>query len=446
MKFLPRQYSVKTILPSSLFGRALLILIIPTILVQVIAITIFYDRHWASIVRNMSASLAGEIALLVHEIEEPNLTRRAQWVALGEEVLGAQISFSGKPLERNPSPDPRFDTFRQALKKRIDQPFTVKQVEPEEDVLIRIALPDTVLEVQVTKKRLVSTTTLIFVLWVVGSATILMLIAIFFLRNQIRPISRLAKAAEGFGMGTDDTEFRPHGSKEVRQAGRAFINMKRRITRQIEARTAMLSGISHDLRTPLTRMKLELEMLPESDERQALQDDVAEMIGMVEAYLAFMRGEDGEMSEYVDMEEFLESVVKGYADRQQPVILKVESSVALPVKKQLLKRALDNCITNALRYGDRCDITVEASARELIITVEDTGPGIPESEHEMVFQPFKRLEQSRNLQTGGMGLGLTIVREAVQAHGGEIFLKNKLQDDEISGLQVIIRLPVPIQQ
>ncbi|MBY0354829.1 MAG: hypothetical protein K2Q12_03765 [Rickettsiales bacterium] len=435
---------VKSVLPTSLFGRALLIFVVPIAMVQAVAIYIFYERHWESVTRNMSVSLAGEVALLVYEMHGPDPIKRQQWSARSKEMLGIEVSFSNHALPAEPRHDSRFDSLYSDVKKRTGMPLQITQLPKGGDVIIRLQLPDTTLELLVSKKRLVSTTTLIFLLWMVGSALALSTIAIMFLRGQIRPIGRLARAAEGFGMGIEDPSFRPHGSREVRQAARAFLTMKSRISRQIATRTAMLSGISHDLRTPLTRMKLQLAMQPASAEMEAMNRDIREMEQMIAEYLAFARGEDGEPSEVVTLSDYLHDMIAPHQAVGEAVNLTVISDGRLLLRRQRMRRAIDNLITNAVRYGHSAHVTLEATPRHVFITVEDEGPGIPLAEHGTVFQPFRRLETSRNAATGGVGLGLTLAREAVQAHGGEIELKNKREGDRITGLRVTVRLPVPV--
>ncbi len=435
---------LKRFLPTSLFGRALLIFVVPILLVQAVAIYVFYERHWESVTRNMSASLAGEVALLVYQMHGPDEKKRAQWSARAKQMLGIEVSFSPYPVSAPTRPDPRFDALYADLQKRVGIPAEIEQLPRNGDVRIRLALPDATMELLVSKKRLVSTTTLIFMLWMVGSALALSAIAILFLRGQIRPIGRLARAAEGFGMGIEDPTFRPHGSREVRQAARAFLTMKGRISRQIATRTAMLSGISHDLRTPLTRMKLQLAMLPDSEEVRAMGRDIREMEQMISEYLAFARGEDGEATQPVPLGAFLREIVGPHQAVGEPVTLAILGDGTLPLRRRQMKRALDNLIVNAVRYGASAAVTLEATPRQVFIVVEDNGPGIPESEHDTVFQPFRRLESSRNAATGGVGLGLTIAREAVQAHGGEIELRNRVVEGAITGLRVTVRLPVPV--
>lgn len=436
---------IKRLLPASLFGRALLILVLPAVLVQLVAVYVFYERHWDSVVRNMSASLAGEVALLAGEIHDAPVEERRDRVRRFEQLLSMRITLGERKnfSASREQLEPRFREFMRQMQRHLRYPVSVTQTGAADDLRIAVQMEDKTLIVEVSKKRLVSSTTYIFVLWMVGTALILLAVATAFLRNQIRPITHLARAAEGFGMGRDDPNFRPGGAREVRQAAQAFLTMRARIRRSVENRTAMLSGISHDLRTPLTRMKLQLAMLEDVSAADALQRDVEEMEHMLQEYMDYIRGEGSEEPTELDLGSYLELLMESYRRGGQQVTLTVESSARLSLKRRAFRRVLDNLIGNALRYGRRCRVMVSASDKYATVTVEDEGPGIPEEFFEHVFRPFKRLDPSRNSRTGGIGLGLTIARDIVQAHGGDIVLKNRTDTDgKRSGLQASVRLPL----
>lgn len=432
--------TIKNLLPATLFGRALLILVLPVVLVQLFAIYMFYERHWDSIVRNMSSTLAGEVMLLVHEFEKQPPDKRVKRVTALGEMLGIGVFYdrsqervfvSGKGAEEYPE-------FYDLLSSQIAQPFMVRRVPPEGDIEISVLMDKGTLVFHMTKKRLVSSTTYIFLLWMVGSALILLIISILFLRNQIRPIRQLAEAAKRFGMGQDMPGFSPRGATEVRQAGRAFVTMRDRIQRQVSTRTEMLAGISHDLRTPLTRLRLQLAMLGLDESRRAeLESDLEAMEHMIQEYLDFARGEGREQTEKVALAPLLNDIVDDYQRHDQPVTLKQAEDGIAEIRPKAMRRALQNVIDNAVRYGQKAEITVEADKKHWLIMISDQGPGIPESEYETVFRPFTRLDPSRNIRTGGAGLGLSIARDAVQAHGGTIELENRPH----GGLSVIITLP-----
>lgn len=436
---------IKRVLPVSLFGRALLILVLPMILVQVVAVYIFYERHWSSLSRNMASSLAGEIATLVHDINLATSLERNYRKELAQQLMGVEVEFAERQAfvpER--FPDPRFKEFTYQLERRLVYPVAVRQVSPGDDVLIQVKLHDVTANITVSKKRLVSSTTYIFVLWMVGSALVILAVAVMFLRNQIRPITNLARAAEAFGRGEDVPEFRPSGAQEVRQAARAFLVMRGRIRRQVETRTTMLNAISHDLRTPLTRLRLQLEMKDASDPAiDGMRKDVEEMQAMIQEYLDFIRGAEGEESTRVSLRDFLEQLVKPYRDNGQAVRLMMEGDAQMTLRPRNMRRAFDNIIGNALRYGKSCSIKATASGGFALMMFEDEGGGIPEELFEEVFKPFRRLDPSRNATTGGAGLGLSIVRDIIQAHGGEIGLRNRKDENgQVKGLQVRLKIPL----
>jgi two-component system osmolarity sensor histidine kinase EnvZ len=320
----------------------------------------------------------------------------------------------------------------------VQRPFQVDNRSFEREILIRVQLQDGLLELFVPRKRLFSSTTYIFVLWMVGTSMLLLGIATVFMRNQVRSVRKLAAAADSFGKGLDVPNFKPEGATEVRQAAMAFSLMRDRLKRQIQQRTEMLAGVSHDLRTPLTRMKLQLAMMADVEGCAELQEDVAEMERMVEGYLAFARGEGGEKPVLTDLGELLEDVVGRYRRQGCEIDLHVEDKVALTLRPHALSRALSNLIGNALRYGGHVWVRAGRRPDAVEVVVDDDGPGIPAEKREQVFKPFHRLEHSRNVATGGVGLGLTIARDIVRSHGGDVVL----EDSPLGGLRARVRLPL----
>lgn len=433
---------LKSFLPKSLFGRSLLILILPTVLIQVVMAYIFFDRHWDNIARHMAGTLAGETAFLVKEIRHVTPQRRAEIVMDFENSTGVDIYFDAPDSLQPPYASEEFPEFRHRLHKKIEEPFTVRTIEDGETLQIRIKLADQVMRLETTVKRLESRTTTIFVGWMLGVSALFLLIAILFLRNQIRPITRLAEAAANFGRGVDTPNFRPHGASEVRKAAKAFVIMRERIKRQLRTRTEMLAGISHDLRTPLTRMKLELAMLeghePVRETVKELSDDVLQMEHMIQEYLDFARGEGREEAVRTHLHELLEDVVRDYQRLNADVTLAIGNDVTTDIRVSGFRRMLHNLIDNALRYGQRCRLTLGATAHNCTLTIDDAGPGIPLEKRDEVFKPFNRLDPSRNSKTGGVGLGLTIARDIVLAHGGSI----ALEDAPDGGLRASITLPL----
>jgi two-component system osmolarity sensor histidine kinase EnvZ len=330
------------------------------------------------------------------------------------------------------------DILRDAIRDRVRRPFQINWPESgERDIGVQVQLADGVLEATVPRQRLFSSTTYIFILWMVGSSLVLFAVATVFMRNQVRPIRRLAIAADRFGKGRDVPDFRLEGAIEVRQAAAAFLEMRDRIRRQLQQRTDMLSGVSHDLRTPLTRMKLQLAMLGSSPEVDDLKTDVTEMETMIEGYLAFARGEGGETPVPTEINELLGDVVAAARREGTRVELDVDGAINLPVRPQAFRRSIGNLIANAGRYGKRVWVSAARLDDAVEILIDDDGPGIPPEQREEVFRPFFRLEASRNLETGGVGLGLTIARDVLRGHGGEL----TLDDSPRGGLRACVRLP-----
>ena len=313
----------------------------------------------------------------------------------------------------------------------------------DRNISIRIGLQEGVLDILTPRKRMFSTTIYIFVLWMVGTALVVTAVAIFFLRNQIQPIRRLAAAAEAFGKGRSDVEFKPAGASEIRQAAAAFIDMRGRIARHIDQRTEMLAGVSHDLRTPLTRIKLQLAMLRETmpeagAEISDLESDIADMEKMIDEYLAFSRGQGAEEPEPVDLSALIGEVVDGARRNGAALTLDAGEALTLPLRPNAIKRCLTNLVDNAVRYGENIDVTARRTGESVEVIVEDDGPGIPPESIDDVFKPFYRLDDSRNPNYAGAGLGLAIARDVARGHGGDIVLETAGS----GGLRAVLRLPV----
>jgi two-component system osmolarity sensor histidine kinase EnvZ len=440
-------------MPTSLFARALLILLVPVVVLQLLVAHIFYDRHWNSVVRSMSMTTAADVAMLTREYQALSVKLGTKQ-ALAETVnrgklLSIEVRFRSDPqlIVAEGGGREKFPDFYDMLNETIDEPLMILPSD-EDTIRIRVNATGGVLEFTFSSKRLASSTTLIFILWMVGSAVLLTTIAILFLRNQVRPIVQLARAAEQFGLGQEVDNFSPRGANEVRRAGRAFLMMAERTRRHVQNRTEMLASISHDLRTPLTRMTLELEMgKVDTPTRAALTGEIEEMRHMIDEYLDFARGDAGEIAEPIDLAALVTDVVKQYQRGKQKVVLGAVTPAVLMVRPQALRRALTNIIDNALRYGGgKAEVALEQSLTFMRIKVTDQGTGIPEIEQEAVFKPFTRLEPSRNLATGGVGLGLSIARAVAQSHGGEVTLLNLRDDDgKVLGLEVTLRLPREMQ-
>ncbi len=436
---------IKRFLPKTLFGRSLLIIVTPLILMQAISTFVFFDRHWDTMTRRLAHTLAGDISFIVDAMSPLPPPDEIEDVALRARNLLYMIVVyrPGEILTNDPrsaSRDRVETALAEAMDERVRRPFQINAESEDRRVVVKVQLADGVLAIDVHEKRLYSSTPYIFLMWMVGSSLVLFAVAIVFMRNQIRPIRRLAIAARAFGMGREVAEFRAEGAAEVRQAAEAFRQMRERLRGQFAQRTEMLAGVSHDLRTPLTRMKLQLAMLGDNAEIGELKSDVQDMERMVEGYLAFARGEGTETPSSTDLVALVSDAVG--AERRDgsalTLALPEEEAFALEVRPQALKRALANLITNAKRYASAVHVALEVDETAVRITVDDDGPGIPEARREDVLKPFFRLDASRNPETGGTGLGLTIARDIARSHGGEL----SLGDAPAGGLRARITLPI----
>jgi two-component system osmolarity sensor histidine kinase EnvZ len=438
---MPRLPPAKRFVPRSLLGRSLLIILLPLVLSQAVALWIFYGSHLDVISRRLTGGVAGEIEYTIELMNRfPGPQNRAWVLRTAHQLFDLEMRlYPGAILPNQPRVNvigPVDDDMEAALAEKVRLPFSMDWVTDPQSVLIRVQLPDGVLEVQAPRKRLYSATVYLFVLWLVGSALLLFAIAALFMRNQVRAIRRLAKAAEAFGMGRDTGPIKPEGASEVRQAATAFNRMQERIRRFLVQRTEMLAGVSHDLRTPLTRMRLALAMLPADESlRQDVAEmtaDVAEMDRMIGGYLAFARGEGREQAEPVDLTAVLEEAA-GARRAGARVVVDVPERLTLPLRADAVRRAITNLVDNARRHARNVTLGACAmGARNVQVTVDDDGPGIPPDRRESVFRAFE------SGATGGTGLGLTIARDIVRAHGGDILL----EDSPLGGLRARIRLPV----
>jgi len=441
---------LKRMLPRTLFGRSLLILVTPIFLVQIITTFIFFDRHWQKMGDRMAFSVAGEIAYFAERIEEKDdadyilslQKSAAQNLSLflqyrKDEVLKSVFE-DKRPAFQDPSRENIIaQTLAQAFYQQLNRPFDIRVDGEEKWVQVTLQLDHGVLEVTLPERRIFSSSGYVVLLWMVGSSIILLIIATIFMRNQIRPIRRLAIAAERFGKGRDVPFFKVEGAHEVRQAAQAFIDMKERLSRQIQQRTAMLAGVSHDLRTPLTRMKLQLELM-EGQDAADLKSDIADMERMIEAYLQFARGEGVEELARTDLKEMLETAARNANRDSERVFTDVQDDMTILLRPVAFERCIGNILGNALKYGRNAWISARRFGDMIEICIDDDGPGIPQYQREDVFKPFFRGESSRNTKTGGVGLGLPIVQDIVLAHGGRVWL----DDSPRGGLRVVIDLPV----
>ncbi len=431
---------IKRILPRSLLGRSLMIIITPLVLLQVISTLIFYESHWSKVSLRLARSLAGEVAAVVTLLGR-DFENRDEVFKLAADHMGLDTSFKDGDILPNIPPRAENDmerTLIRALGEYLDRPFQIDAKSIDRYVIVKVQLSQGVLDAIVPRKRLFSSTTYVFVLWMVGTSLILLAVATVFMRNQVKPISRLAQAADQFGKGRDVPDFKPEGAREVRQAASAFLAMRERIQRQIDQRTDMLAGVSHDLRTPLTRMKLQLALLDGVDGADELKEDVDEMEHMLEGYLAFARGEGAETPEATNLTELLDGVVAQARRKGGVIDLHSEGELMVPLRPDAFRRCVANLLDNASRYADHVTIRAGTRGDAIEVTIDDDGPGIPADRREEVFKPFYRLDGSRNPGTGGVGLGLTIARDVLRGHGGDI----DLSDSPTGGLRARLRLPL----
>jgi len=432
------------VIPKGLYVRSLLIVILPMVILQTVLTYVFMERHWQLVTRHMSTAVTQDIAAIIDLAQSsPGLKTEENLVRLARERMNMDIQFL--PLAPLPQPLPRrlfsiIDTaLSNEIKKQIGRPFWLDTAGNTDFIEIRIALDDSILRVVALRSAAYASNSHIFMLWMLGTSSVLIVVAVISLRNQIKPILMLAGAAQDFGKGRSP-DFSPRGAHEVRQAGYAFIEMKRRIERAFEQRTAMLNGVSHDLRTILTRFKLSLALMDESEDLNDLQKDVEEMQRMLEAYLAFARGDAGESTSLIDMPEFLQNL-KLDCERQGGTLeISYSGDRQVAVRPDGFKRCLSNLITNAQRHAGNTSIEAHRDQRFLTIHIDDDGPGIPPEAREDVFRPFFRLDAARNQDEGlnGTGLGLAIARDIARSHGGDI----TLGESRWGGLRASVRIPV----
>jgi|SRR5665213_613202 two-component system osmolarity sensor histidine kinase EnvZ len=432
-------------MPRGLFGRSLIIIVTPVVILQAIVTYAFFVRHYDIMTARMARGVAADVSFLVNlEETRPVGAERTQLLAMAARNLSYQINFlPGAQLERpyghkQPYLNGALNaTFTAQLGET--RPFATHVVDDYVD--LRVQVKDGILRLLIPRKRLTASNADVFILWMVVSSLILLAVAITFLRNQVRPIERLARAAESFGKGRPVADFKPAGATEVRRAAQAFLTMRERIERYVQQRTEMLAGVSHDLKTPLTRMKLEIAMMPEGLDAKSLSDDIGEMEHMLNEYLDFARGEGGEDVVPSDLADIVHDAAMAAARVRSagPDRLTVTAEpVVLAVRRNALKRCITNLIDNALKHGKHVAVALRREGRAIAILVDDDGPGIPEALREEAFRPFHRLDEGRNLQTGGSGLGLAIARDIARAHGGELTLEESAQ----GGLRAALRLPV----
>jgi len=432
---------LKRYLPQSLLGRSLLIMLVPLVVVQLVALQIFYGSDQVIVSRRLSTAIAGEIAFTAEHFQRyPSAADRAWAIQMAAQHQQLQMHFR-PDTKLDPASERRMWAFSgslsTAMRELVARPFVVDWRSVPDEVVIQVQLPDGVLETLAPRKRLYINTVYLFVIWLVGSAVLLFTVAAMFMSNQVRALRRLAAGAEAFGMGRDHGSIKPEGASEIRQAATAFNRMQERVRRFLGQRTAMLAGVSHDLRTPLTRLRLALALLgtkPELAEDVAdMEADIAEMDRMIEGYLAFARGEGSEKAQPTDVSEILEDVATNARRAGADVSLDPSEELVVLLRQDAMRRAITNLVSNASRHARHVFLALRRpDPRKLEILVDDDGPGIPADQRETVFRAFASGKK------GGTGLGLTIARDIVHAHGGEIMLEDSPQ----GGLRARIVLPI----
>ena len=430
---------IKKILPKRLFYRSLIIVATPIILLQIIITIVFFDSLWIKANKGMTRSLVSEVKTLF-EIYKDDKTNKEEILDLYNKNFDFVVRFKENEIfptemsERWYSPIDR--SLRRELKSAFPYSYWFDTTSYKETVYLKIKYKNGFLQIFFPKNKIAPSSARIFALWITLPGLLLITIAIVFLKNQTRPIVNLAKAAEKFGKGEYIKEFRPSGAKEIRQAAYEFDKMRKRITIHLKQRSEMLSGISHDLRTPLTRLKLQLAMLKQQDLAKKMGDDIEEMERMLNEYLEFSRHQKNEETEIVNLNDIIKDILSKYENKK--ISSNIENNLTINIRPNSIKRCLANLIDNGLAYGEKVEIIVKKTLNHIVIFVDDDGPGIPENERLNVMKPFYRIDKSRGQNKSGVGLGLSITNDIIRSHGGNI----ALEKSPLNGLRVKISLPL----
>ena len=431
---------IKNILPKRLFYRALLIVAVPIIVLQLVITIVFFDSLWIKTNKGMTRALVMEINTFV-EVYNDEVYNKDEITNLFSVYQDLNIEFiKDKDFDYNFDErwfSPIDRTLRRELKSKFgSNQFWFDTTNYKELIDLRIKYQDGYFKFLIPKDRVTSSSARIFALWITVPAMIVVFISLIFLKNQTRPISNLAKAAERFGRGEEIEEFKPSGASEIRQAGYEFDRMRKRIIRHLTQRSEMLSGISHDLRTPLTRMKLQIAFIKDKELATKLAEDIDEMEKMLNEYLQFTKSSFQEKDEMFNLTELISEIAEKY--NNENISTKLMQRVYFNGRKNLVKRCIDNLINNSMKYAKKINIELSKNNNNLFIKVEDDGPGIPENEYDNVFKPFYKIDKGRADSKSSVGLGLSIASDIIRSHGGNI----KLEKSKMSGLEVRIFLPV----
>jgi two-component system, OmpR family, osmolarity sensor histidine kinase EnvZ len=432
---------LKRFVPKGLFARSLLIIVLPVAIMQMVVTYMFFDLHWEQVSRRLSEGAAGDVAAVTRQYTaNPAAFPKIAQNARADLRLSVALQANGKlPDTTRRGTIPAFDrTIQRALTSSIAQPFWFDTTRYPDYVDIRVAVPGGVLRFLAYRDRVFASTGGIFILWLAGASILLATVSVLFIRNQVRPMERLADAAERFGRG-ENVELKPAGSAEVRRATTAFLQMRGRIGRHLEQRTNLLAGVSHDLRTPLTRLKLQLAMMPKSADLDDARGDIKEMEGMLEEYLTFAQGQWSEDPEPLDIALMVREIIADTARAGRTVEVTELAETLLATGRPIaLKRCLSNLVENALSFADTVKISSLGTPDLIVICVDDNGPGIAPEDYEEALKPFSRLDPARNQNRKGVGLGLALANDAARSHGGSLTLERST----LGGLRVSVRLPV----
>ena len=427
----------KKLIPSSLLGRSLIVIFVPVIFLVTITSIIFYQTSWNIISKRLSQSVVADINVIVKLIDS-DLKFKAFRIA--KEDFKMKLVYK-KDTDLNPfsfRPERGILTrrLRQALEE-LKKPFFYDLSNLDQGAKIVVQLDQDLLIINVDKDRLYNESAFVFLLWMIFSSLILLILAYFFMQGQIKPLKRLAIIAETFGRGLEAPELKASGALEIRQTTNAFNQMRTRIKRFLKQRTDMLAGVSHDLRTPLTRMKLQLTLMKDNGAKKELEHDIKEMTAMLDSYVSFVRGEAPESIEQIKLKNFIEEICNSIKIEKQEIITNIKTNVVTSGRALQLKRSVMNIIENSLRYAKKIIVDVHSDDENCFVIISDNGNGIPEKNYEDVFKPFFTLDPSRNKLKGESGLGLTIARDIIRSHGGDI----KLSKSNMGGLKTSINFP-----
>ena len=440
----PPRLRIRNFMPKGLYWRTLLIVLVPAAMLQLIVTLVFLNDHWQATSKRMSQGVASDAALIIQLYErDPTPARFAYLRALAWEPLRLQIELQpGAPLairHCKAAGSLLDDYLTTALRDSLHREVWYDSTCAGNQVLIRVPIREGVLQLKAFRDRVQARSGPLFVTWIFGGTIFLGIVSVLFIRNQVRPILKLADAMERFGRGEDAGPFRARGAREVRGAANAFFDMRARIKKHIDQRSQLLAGVSHDLRTPLTRLKLQFALMPETPELEAAKSDLAEMEQTLDEYLAFAKGLVEEMPEQVDLGALAREIATETQRAGIDVAVETSGEIATPGRVRALKRCLANLIDNAAAHGDKVRVQVRGEADAVLVFVDDDGPGIPADLYEEAFRPFSRLDETRSRNQKGVGLGLAIARDVARSHGGDVLLS----PSPLGGLRATLRLPRP---